>query len=110
MLSSDGGWSRFAREDGGRNAVSGGFRAVGSMASAPTMLYLIDKWQRWLCRRRHGRARGSRLPGGMRVRILRYTSNRKRRWPENLAGMRAGRQGKVGAPIHRVKPWKERFR
>ena len=96
MLSSDGGWSRFAREDGGRNAVSGGFRA----AIRISICYTCSTNGRDGCvGRRHGRARGSRLPGGMRVRILRYTSNRKRRWPENLAGMR-GRPPRQSRSAH----------
>ena len=63
---------------------------------------------RWLRPRGCGQARGARLFGGMQVEALRCTSNRERRWPENLAGMRTDRRGKVGAPIHRTRPWKER--
>lgn len=88
--------------------------AIGSFrwgCPVETMVYFLTKWQKMVASREgRGRARGSCLLGEMRVEILRYTSNRKRRWLEGSQACDPAVRGKVGAPIHRVKPWKERFR
>ena len=86
----------------------GQFNTASPMALGSTMLYFVSEWHQMVAPRGCGQARGARLFGGMQVEALRCTSNRERRWPENLAGMRTDRRGKVGAPIHRTRPWKER--